>query len=160
MIWPALAKVQWEKLPELFSSRRLWAHLAVSFFLNWIVAPFIMLALAWATLPDLERERKGVLLVGVARCIAMVLIWNSISKGNADYCAILVVFNSLLQVVLFSPYAVLFCNILGSSPHSAVASPQLQLNYEQVARAVGIVSFSDKSTDCVLMLVNSILGFH
>jgi arsenite transporter len=87
----------------------------------------------------------------------MVLIWNAISKGNTNYCAVLMVFNSLLQVrfvyrrkyfpltdihsqmVLFSPYAILFCNILGSSPGGSNTSPELQLSYTQVARAVGIV---------------------
>ncbi|TFY63586.1 hypothetical protein EVG20_g6255 [Dentipellis fragilis] len=70
MIWPPLAKVQWERLPVLFKTRTLWLHLGLSFLLNWIFAPFVMLALAWATLPEasLERERKGVLLVGVGAC--------------------------------------------------------------------------------------------
>ncbi|KZV93860.1 arsenical-resistance protein, partial [Exidia glandulosa HHB12029] len=138
MIWPALTKVQWEKSLELFVNRSVLLHLAISFVLNWIIAPFIMLALAWATLPEssLARERHGVLLVGVARCIAMVLIWTTISRGDMNYCGLLVVFNSLLQVVLFAPYAVLFCNILGGSTHAVEA--ELTLNYGVAARAVGI----------------------
>ncbi len=86
MIWPALAKVQWERLPDLFRKREansycqydllkhlslgnIWLHLAISFVLNWIIAPFIMLAVAWMTLPEqsMERERKGLLLVGVGK---------------------------------------------------------------------------------------------
>ncbi|KAK0194048.1 sodium bile acid symporter family-domain-containing protein [Armillaria mellea] len=136
MIWPALAKVQWERLPDLFRKRNIWLHLAISFVLNWIIAPFIMLAMAWMTLPEqsMERERKGLLLVGVARCIAMVLIWNTISCGDNNYCAILVVFNSLLQVVLFSPYAVLFLNYMGGRSSDS----SLNLDYSDASRAVGI----------------------
>ncbi|KAG8971027.1 hypothetical protein FRB90_010623, partial [Tulasnella sp. 427] len=66
-MWPVLTKVRYESLPAIFSTRRIWIHIGISFLLNWIVAPFIMLGLAWATLPEasLERERKGVILVGV-----------------------------------------------------------------------------------------------
>ncbi|KAG8941382.1 hypothetical protein FRC00_012408 [Tulasnella sp. 408] len=97
-----------------------------------------MLGLAWATLPEasLERERKGVILVGIARCIAMVLIWSGLAKGDAEYCAILVCINSLLQIVLFSPYALLFVNILGSNPGST--NPLLHLKYSHVSTSVGI----------------------
>ncbi|KAA1475302.1 arsenical-resistance protein [Dentipellis sp. KUC8613] len=151
MIWPPLAKVQWERLPVLFKTRTLWMHLGLSFVLNWLFAPLVMLALAWATLPEaaLERERKGVLLVGVERfgmmgdlgwvqhgasyAPAMVLIWNTISQGDAEYCAILVVFNSLLQVILFAPYAALFLNHLGGS-----GGQTIPLAYTHAARSVGI----------------------
>ncbi|KAG8872807.1 hypothetical protein FRB98_009354, partial [Tulasnella sp. 332] len=138
MMWPVLTKVQYECLPALFSSRSIWIHIAISFVLNWIVAPFVMLGLAWATLPEksLERERKGVLLVGVARCIAMVLIWTGLAKGDPEYCAIFVGVNSLLQIVLFSPYALLFLNVLGSNP--GPNTPQLSLHYSEVSTSVGI----------------------
>jgi ACR3 family arsenite efflux pump ArsB len=69
MMWPVLTKVQYERLPIIFKRRSIWLHIGVSIILNWILAPCLMLALAWATLPDLERERKGVILVGIARCI-------------------------------------------------------------------------------------------
>lgn len=118
MMWPVLTKVQYEKLPVIFKKRGIWIHIGISIILNWIVAPFIMLSLAWATLPEssLERERKGVILVGIARCIgkssrmhdirmtqtylsaAMVLIWNGLACGDPEYCAILVCVNSILQV--------------------------------------------------------------
>lgn len=67
MIWPAMSKVQWETLPALFRTKRIYVHLALSFVLNWIVAPFIMAACAWVALPEqsMDRERRGVLLVGV-----------------------------------------------------------------------------------------------
>ena len=75
MIWPAMSKVQWERLPVLFKSRTIYIHLGISLVLNWVVAPFIMAACAWIALPEasMDRERRGVLLVGVARCIAMVM---------------------------------------------------------------------------------------
>ncbi|KZT26827.1 arsenical-resistance protein ACR3 [Neolentinus lepideus HHB14362 ss-1] len=113
MMWPILTKVQYETLPKLFSSSRIWIQIGFSFILNWIIGPLVMLGVAWATLPDLPSYRAGVIMVGLARCIAMVMIWNQLAKGDADYCAILVVFNSLLQIVLYSPYALLFINILG-----------------------------------------------
>ncbi|KZO92864.1 arsenical-resistance protein ACR3 [Calocera viscosa TUFC12733] len=135
MMWPVLTKISYESLPALFRKRQIWLHIAISIVLNWVVAPFVMLGVAWATLPEpaLERERKGVILVGVARCIAMVLIWNGLACGDAEYCAILVGVNSLLQMVLFSPYALLFLNIFGGS-----SSPALVLSYSSVATSVGI----------------------
>ncbi|GAA5905730.1 hypothetical protein JCM6882_000445 [Rhodosporidiobolus microsporus] len=138
MIWPAMSKVQWEKMPLLFKSRNIYIHLGISLVLNWIVAPFIMAACAWIALPEasMDRERRGVLLVGVARCIAMVIIWTGIAQGDSDYCAILVVANSILQIVLFSPYAILFCDILGVRAGSDLG--HLQLAYSHVAKAVGI----------------------
>lgn len=72
MMWPILTKVQYERLPILFSSREIYRQIAVSLVFNWIIGPFIMLGLAWATLPDLPTYRAGVILVGLARCIAMV----------------------------------------------------------------------------------------
>ncbi|KAG8907784.1 hypothetical protein FRB99_002283 [Tulasnella sp. 403] len=138
MMWPVLTKVQYESLPALFSSREIWIHIGISFILNWIVAPFIMLGLAWATLPEssLERERKGVILVGIARCIAMVLIWTGLAKGDAQYCAVLVGLNSLLQIVLFAPYSLLFLNVLGSG--RASDTPKFEVSYSQVSTSVGI----------------------
>ncbi|GAA5838286.1 hypothetical protein JCM11251_003453 [Rhodosporidiobolus azoricus] len=138
MIWPAMSKVQWEKMPLLFRSRNIYIHLSISLVLNWIVAPLIMAACAWVALPEasMDRERRGVLLVGVARCIAMVIIWTGIAQGDTDYCAILVVANSILQIVLFSPYAILFCDILGVRAGSNLGP--LELAYDEVAKAVGI----------------------
>ncbi|KAG0141800.1 hypothetical protein CROQUDRAFT_82837 [Cronartium quercuum f. sp. fusiforme G11] len=177
MIWPPLSKVEWECLPKLLRARELWIHLTISLLLNWLFAPFVMAGLAWATLPEkeLQRERVGVMLVGVARCVAMVLIWNGIARGDRNYwlylhwlwfpnangsatqtrqldarwpkpcllkfhltlrIAILVVFNSLLQMVLFAPYSLLFANILSRSPNSS--TPALQLDYGNVAQSVSI----------------------
>ncbi|KAJ7727727.1 sodium bile acid symporter family-domain-containing protein [Mycena metata] len=113
MMWPVLTKVQYETLPEIFRSPRLWTHIAISLLFNWIIGPLVMVGLAWATLPDLPTYRTGVIMVGMARCIAMVLIWCDVAKGDGNYCAILVVINSVLQIVLYSPYTLLFVNVVG-----------------------------------------------
>ncbi|KAG2142204.1 sodium bile acid symporter family-domain-containing protein [Suillus cothurnatus] len=113
MMWPILTKVKYEALSRILLSRRLWMHMGISMTLNWIIGPLIMLGVAWATLPDLPTYRTGVILVGLARCIAMVMVWNHLAGGDGEYCAILVVINSLLQIVLYSPYAVLFVNVIG-----------------------------------------------
>ncbi|THH21334.1 hypothetical protein EW146_g182 [Bondarzewia mesenterica] len=131
MMWPILTKVQYETFPALFSSRRLWIHILLSLFLNWIIGPFVMLGLAWATLPDLPTYRTGVIMVGLARCIAMVMIWNQLARGDPNYCAILVMINSVLQIVLYSPYAVLFINIIGSQAQSSI-----RVSYGNVAISV------------------------
>ncbi|TIB80531.1 SBF-domain-containing protein [Wallemia mellicola] len=131
------AAVEWELFPSLFKSASLWLQLVVSFLINWTISPFVMLALAWITLPDarMERYRRGVALVGVARCIAMVMIWNTMARGNNNLCAMNVIINSILQIILFSPYALLFVNILASASSS---SPNLEINYQQVATIVAI----------------------
>ncbi|ORZ11930.1 arsenical-resistance protein [Absidia repens] len=114
MMYPVLCKVQYEQLPSLLSARAVWVQILISLVLNWIIGPIVMTGLAWATLPDLPGFRTGVVLVGIARCIAMVMIWNQLSGGDANFCAILVAINSILQIALFSPYAILFINIIPS----------------------------------------------
>lgn len=133
MMWPVLTKVQYEKLPALFSSSKIWVQIGISVALNWIVGPFVMLGLAWATLPDLPTYRTGVIMVGIARCIAMVMIWNTIAKGHVEYCAILVVFNAVLQIALYSPYAVWFINVIGRQDGG------IKISYGDVAISVLIV---------------------
>ncbi|KAF8660457.1 hypothetical protein AX16_001637 [Volvariella volvacea WC 439] len=131
MMWPILTKVHYECLPSLFTTSRLWLHIFISLVLNWIVGPFIMLGLAWATLPDLPTYRTGVILVGLARCIAMVMIWNQLAKGDGEYCAILVVINSVLQIILYSPLSVLFINIIGGE-----SQVETHVSYGEVAISV------------------------
>jgi ACR3 family arsenite transporter len=135
MMWPVLTKVQYETLPTIFTSRRIWIQIGFSLFLNWIIGPLVMLGLAWATLPDLPTYRTGVILVGLARCIAMVMIWNQLARGDIDYCAILVVVNSVLQIVLYSPYALLFINLIGTGK----GEHSVHVSYREVAISVLIV---------------------
>lgn len=134
-MWPILTKVQYESLPRLFTTRNLYIHIALSLFLNWIIGPLIMLALAWATLPDLPTYRAGVIMVGLARCIAMVMIWNQLARGDSQYCAILVVINSVLQIILYSPYSLLFVNIIGGGSNVK----EIRVDYGDVAISVLIV---------------------
>ena len=93
-----------------------------------------MLSLAWATLPDPPNYRAGVIMVGLARCIAMVMIWNDLARGDQEYGAILVVINAILQIILFSPIALLFLNVIGGNAQTATVS------YGNVAISVLIVS--------------------
>jgi len=93
-----------------------------------------MLALAWATLPDLPDYRAGVIMVGLARCIAMVMIWNDLARGDPQYGAILIVINAVLQIILFSPLAILFLNVIGGNGQTAV-----HVAYGNVAISVLIV---------------------
>ena len=137
MMWPILTKVQYESLPQLFTTRNLYIHIFLSLVLNWIVGPLVMLGLAWATLPDLPTYRAGVIMVGLARCIAMVMIWNQLARGDAQYCAILVVINSVLQIVLYSPYSLLFVNIIGGGG----SHTEIRVDYGDVAISVLIVSY-------------------
>ncbi|KAJ7274923.1 sodium bile acid symporter family-domain-containing protein [Mycena rebaudengoi] len=131
MMWPVLTKVQYETLPQIFRSSGIWTHIGLSLFFNWIVGPLVMVGLAWATLPDLPTYRTGVIMVGMARCIAMVLIWCQLAKGDGNYCAILVVINSVLQIILYSPYTLLFINVIGG--HN---SSHTRLSYASVAISV------------------------
>jgi ACR3 family arsenite transporter len=140
-MWPVLTKVQYEKIPELFSSAKVWIHIGISLVLNWFAGPFLMLGLAWATLPDLPEYRTGVILVGLARCIAMVMVWNSIAQGDAEYCAILVIINAILQVILYPPYALLFVNIIGGQDAT------IHISYRDVAVSVLIVSMRSSCHD-------------
>ncbi|QUC22734.1 uncharacterized protein UV8b_06975 [Ustilaginoidea virens] len=135
MMYPLLCNVRYEALPDMFRHGALWKQLAFSVLLNWIVAPFVMLGLAWAFLPDEPRLRSGLVLVGLGRCIAMVLVWNDVAGGDPEYCAILVAVNSLLQMVLFAPLAVLFISVIGRQPGQDGIR---DLSYSLVAASVGI----------------------
>ncbi|PGH06852.1 arsenical-resistance protein [Blastomyces parvus] len=132
MMYPILCKVRYESLHRLFQTRQIWIQIAFSIFVNWVIAPLLMLALAWAFLPDEPELREGLILVGLARCIAMVLIWTGLSGGDGEYCAILVAVNSLLQMVLFAPLAILFINIIGNS------GSQVTLSYSTAAKSVAV----------------------
>ncbi|KND89097.1 Arsenical-resistance protein Acr3 [Tolypocladium ophioglossoides CBS 100239] len=132
MMYPILCKVRYESLHELLSHRSIWKQICFSIFVNWILAPFLMLALAWAFLPDKNELRVGLILVGLGRCIAMVLIWNNLAGGDEEYCAILVAINSLLQMVLFAPLAVFFIRVISHEPGA------LKISYEVVATSVAV----------------------
>ncbi|KIW50186.1 arsenical-resistance protein [Exophiala xenobiotica] len=132
MMYPILCKVRFETLHHSFREKALWVQIGFSIVVNWIIAPLFMLALAWAFLPDEPALREGLILVGIARCIAMVLIWTGLAGGDNEYCAILVAINSLLQMILFAPLAVLFIVDISHS-HEGV-----DVDYRPVAKSVGV----------------------
>ncbi|KAK9367919.1 sodium bile acid symporter family-domain-containing protein [Lipomyces kononenkoae] len=132
MMYPILCKVRFESLHNVFRARETWIQIGFSVFVNWVIAPFFMLALAWAFLPDKPGLREGLILVGLGRCIAMVLIWTGLAGGDSDYCAILVAINSILQMVLFAPLAVFFITVISHS------SDTVSLSYSVVAKSVAV----------------------
>lgn len=109
MMYPVLAKVKYRSIGTVVTDRR---SLVMSLVLNWLVGPALMFALAWAMLPDLPEYRTGLIVVGLARCIAMVLIWNDLACGNRELAAILVAVNSLFQIVAYSLLGWFYLDVL------------------------------------------------
>jgi ACR3 family arsenite transporter len=134
MMYPILCNVKYETLHHMFREKALWKQIAFSVVVNWIIAPFLMMGLAWAFLPDEPDLRTGLILVGLGRCIAMVLIWNGLAGGDSEYCAILVAVNSILQMVLFAPMAIFFIRVISHNGSDALQ----QLSYSVVATSVGV----------------------
>ena len=133
MMYPVLAKVRYEAIGEHARDTKL---LGTSLLLNWVVGPLLMLGLAWLFLPDLPHYRNGLVLIGLARCIAMVLIWNSLACGSGELAAVLVALNSVFQILTYSVLGWLYLTVVPGWFGADTAA--LHVSMGQIAKSVAI----------------------